>query len=195
MPLKRATTFWRWFVHRRLRTTMGIARRRVATALGALALALVALAFARSADAAQTLFKRIVAELPLAPLIVTPLIFAVVAFATARWASAARGSGIPQVIAAAERPQSESASRLANLKVAIAKLFLTLLMLLGGASVGREGPTVQVSAAFMVWIHRMLRVPITAGVLIAGGAAGVAPVSPSPSRSSPPPTSSGSRSW
>ncbi len=47
-------------------------------------------------------------------------------------------------------------------------------MLVGGASVGREGPTVQVSAAVMVWVHRTLRIPITAGVLIAGGAAGVA---------------------
>jgi H+/Cl- antiporter ClcA len=40
--------------------------------------------------------------------------------------------------------------------------------------VGREGPTVQISAALMVAVHKLLRVPITAGVLIAGGAAGVA---------------------
>jgi H+/Cl- antiporter ClcA len=33
---------------------------------------------------------------------------------------------------------------------------------------------VQVSASVMVWVHRVLKVPITAGVLIAGGAAGVA---------------------
>jgi H+/Cl- antiporter ClcA len=43
-----------------------------------------------------------------------------------------------------------------------------------GASVGREGPTVQVSAAIMARLHRFFRVPITAGVIIAGGAAGVA---------------------
>jgi H+/Cl- antiporter ClcA len=104
----------------------------------------------------------------------TPLIFAGVAFSTSRWASEARGSGIPQIIAAAEEPASAAATRLADLKIATSKLFLTLLMLLGGASVGREGPTVQVSAAVMVWVHRLLRIPITAGVLIAGGAAGVA---------------------
>ena len=43
-----------------------------------------------------------------------------------------------------------------------------------GGSVGREGPTVQVSAAIMVAMHRLLKVRVTAGVFIAGGAAGVA---------------------
>lgn len=167
-------TLWRRFVNRRLRTTLPVARRRVASSVGAVLLAIVALGFARSADAAQAAFSRVFALHPFLPIIMTPLIFAAVAFATARWAREARGSGIPQIIAAAEHPESEGASRLANARIAISKLFLTLLMLLGGASVGREGPTVQVSAAFMVWVHRMFRVPITAGVLIAGGAAGVA---------------------
>ncbi len=132
------------------------------------------MAFARLADEAQLLFRRAITILPLLPLVVTPLIFAGVSFATHRWSSDARGSGIPQIIAATEQPQSLRSIRLTGLKVAFSKLVLTLLMLLGGASVGREGPTVQVSAAVMVWVHRFLRVPITAGVLIAGGAAGVA---------------------
>jgi H+/Cl- antiporter ClcA len=102
------------------------------------------------------------------------MLFAAVAFATKRWASESRGSGIPQIIAAADDPDSPGASRLASFGTALWKMVLTLAMLLGGASVGREGPTVQVSAAIMVWVHRLLKVPITAGVLIAGGAAGVA---------------------
>lgn len=169
-----AATLWRWFVQRKLRIPAAVARRRVATAIGAVLLAAIALAFARAADHAQLIFHRLFVSAPLLPLVLTPLIFAAVAFATSRWASEARGSGIPQIIAAAERPASAGAARLADAKIAVSKLFLTLLMLLGGASVGREGPTVQVSAAAMVWVHRLLRVPITAGVLIAGGAAGVA---------------------
>jgi H+/Cl- antiporter ClcA len=153
---------------------MPVARRRAATVLGATVLALIALAFTRSADLAMALFDRLFAALPWIPVVLTPAIFALVAFATNRWASEARGSGIPQIIAASQDPKGNLASRLANRKIAAAKLVLTLLMLLGGASVGREGPTVQVSAAVMVWMHRILRVPITAGVLIAGGAAGVA---------------------
>jgi H+/Cl- antiporter ClcA len=63
---------------------------------------------------------------------------------------------------------------LVSLRSAAAKFAGTLMMLLGGASVGREGPTVQISAALMVAVHRWLRVPVSAGVMIAGGAAGVA---------------------
>jgi H+/Cl- antiporter ClcA len=172
--LHKGTTLWRWYVHRRLRTNLPVARRRVATTLGAILLAGFALAFARSADAAQLLFDSLFSRAPFLPLLLTPLIFAAVAYATKRWASEARGSGIPQIIAAADEPGSEAAGRLASFNIALSKLGLTLAMLLGGASVGREGPTVQVSAAVMVWVHRLLKVPITAGVLIAGGAAGVA---------------------
>ena len=172
--LERAATLWRWLVQRKVRTGMGTARRRLATGTGAVLLALAALAFARLADWAQLTFAHISNDFPRAPLVLTPIIFALVAFVTQRWASEARGSGIPQIIAAAQKPQSELTSRLANLRVAFSKMLLTVLMLLGGASVGREGPTVQLSAGIMVWIHRILRVPITAGVLIAGGAAGVA---------------------
>ena len=167
-------TFSRWFIYRRLRTNVPIARRRIATAAGAVLLAIVALIFARAADAVQRTFDRLVGAAPGLPLVLTPLIFAPVAYATARWAGEARGSGIPQIIAAAQKPKGLRAARLTDVKMAISKLFLTLLMLLGGASVGREGPTVQISAAVMVWVHRVLRVPITAGVMIAGGAAGVA---------------------
>jgi H+/Cl- antiporter ClcA len=172
--IEKARTLWRWLVLRSVRSKIPLVRRRLATAIGAVILALLALAFARSADLAQRLFDGLVRQMPLLPLALTPLTFALVAFATRRWASEARGSGIPQIIAAAHRPGSAESLRLAQPIVAAWKFGLTLLMLLAGASVGREGPTVQVSAAVMVWVHRALKVPITAGVLIAGGAAGVA---------------------
>lgn len=112
--------------------------------------------------------------LPYLPLILTPLLFVLVAGVARRLAPNARGSGIPQVIAASKQVRQSSGQSLLDLLTAGLKLRLTIAMLFGGASVGREGPTVQVSAALMVGIHRLLRVPITAGVLIAGGAAGVA---------------------
>ena len=149
-------------------------RRRIATGAGAVLLGLAALAFAKLGDVAQLLFARIVTAVPYGALLLTPAIFAAVVFVTLRWAPAARGSGIPQVIAAARDPKREGSGPLVSIRTAVAKIAMTLLMLLGGASVGREGPTVQLSAAIMVAVHRLLRVPISAGVLIAGGAAGVA---------------------
>lgn len=89
------------------------------------------------------------------------------------WTPEARGSGIPQIIAAARDPKGPI-EPLVSLKTGFAKLAMTLTALLVGASVGREGPTVQVSASILAKVHRAFRVPMTAGVIIAGGAAGVA---------------------
>lgn len=137
-------------------------------------LGLLAIAFAKLGDFAQKSFLSLTSVSPFGPLLLTPVIFAAAVFLTQRCAPDARGSGIPQVIAASRNPGSEALGPLVSIKTASFKLLMTLMMLGAGASVGREGPTVQTSAAVMVAIHRFLRVPITAGVLIAGGAAGVA---------------------
>lgn len=63
---------------------------------------------------------------------------------------------------------------LASAKTAILKFAMTIGALLVGASVGREGPTVQISATIMAYAHRLFRMPVRASVMIAGGAAGVA---------------------
>jgi H+/Cl- antiporter ClcA len=151
-----------------------VLRRRIASGLGAVTLGLTALAFAKLGDLAQHVFLRFVAALPYLPLVVTPLLFGIVMYITKRWTPEGRGSGIPQVIAASKSPDVAADGPLVSIRTAIFKFFLTLVMLLGGGSVGREGPTVQISAAIMVWMHKKLRVPITSGVIIAGGAAGVA---------------------
>jgi len=148
-------------------------RRRLAMGGGAVLVGLVALLFADMANEAIDLFKRYIASIWWLPPVVTPLGVAVIAVATRRFTPEGRGSGIPQVIAATDDPEP-SLSSLISLRVGIAKLLMTAAGLLAGASVGREGPTVQVSAAIMARVHRLFRVPITAGVIIAGGAAGVA---------------------
>lgn len=156
------------------RDALDVLRRRVATGIGAVLLGLVAIGFAKLGDQAQHLFMRFSTAWPYAALLLTPTIFAATVYLTQRWAPMARGSGIPQVIAASGNPAKSATSPLVSLKTGAVKMLMTLFMMYGGASVGREGPTVQVSAAIMVAVHRFLRVPITAGVLIAGGAAGVA---------------------
>jgi len=148
--------------------------RRLATLVGALLIALIALAFAGAGDWMHALFGALRRWDWRLPLIVTPLLFVALAWLTARIAPEARGSGIPQVIAASRDPEGRHESGLVSLRVGLAKIALTVGALLGGASVGREGPTVQLGAAIMVQTHRLFRVRVTPGVLIAGGAAGVA---------------------
>ncbi|HEY7005680.1 MAG TPA: chloride channel protein [Sphingomicrobium sp.] len=148
-------------------------RRRLATGAGAILVGLVALLFANLANAAIDLFRHHIASVRWLPLLVTPLGVTAIAVATRRFTPEGRGSGIPQVIAATTDSE-RSLGTLISLRVGVAKLVMTAAGLLAGASVGREGPTVQVSAAIMARVHRALRVPITSGVIIAGGAAGVA---------------------
>ena len=140
---------------------------------GAILVGLVALLFADTANLAIDIFRRWIASIRWLPFVVTPLGIAAIAIATRRFTPEGKGSGIPQVIAATDNPES-SLGTLISLRVGIAKLLMTAAGLLAGASVGREGPTVQVSAAIMARVHRFFRVPVTAGVIIAGGAAGVA---------------------
>ncbi len=151
-----------------------VVHNRLAAVIGAAALGLAAIVFARLGDFAQQAFERLVAVAPYAPFALTPMMFAGIVYLTRRAFPAARGSGIPQVMAASHNPEHHATGPLVSLRTALAKFVATLAMLLCGASVGREGPTVQISAALMVAVHRWLRVPVTAGVIIAGGAAGVA---------------------
>jgi len=148
-------------------------RRRAAMGTGAILVGLVALLFADMANEAIALFRAHIAAIWWLPLIVTPAGVVAIAVATRRFTPEGRGSGIPQVIAATRDPE-DAVGTLISLRVGIAKLLMTAAGLLAGASVGREGPTVQVSAAIMSRVHRLFSVPVTAGVIIAGGAAGVA---------------------
>ena len=148
-------------------------RRRSATLVGALLVGIVALAFAKMGDLAQKLFTQMQSDVWWFAFVWTPFLFLVFAAVTRQLAPDARGSGIPQVIAASHNAHSDYSRRLLSLRVGLSKLFLTVGGLFGGASVGREGPTVQVAAAIMVKIHRWFGVKLTPGVMIAGGAAGV----------------------
>ena len=148
-------------------------RRRVAILGGAVMIGLVALLFAYLADWAGGRFEALATRWWWAPLIVTPLGYAAIAGITARFVPAARGSGIPQVMAATRDPD-HAMSTLVSARIVVVKFALTIGTLLVGASTGREGPTVQIAASIMGYAHRIMAIPLRASVFIAGGAAGVA---------------------
>ncbi len=148
-------------------------RRRIAILGGAVLTGLAALLFARLADEASEMFVGLARRWPAAHLLLTPLGFAAIVWTTRKLAPAASGSGIPQVMAASRDPE-HGLNRLVSARTAIVKLVMTVAGLLLGASVGREGPTVQISATIMAYAHRLMSVPLRASVYIAGGAAGVA---------------------
>lgn len=115
---------------------------------------------------------------PWLPLLWVPACTASLVWLTRRFAPGASGSGIPQVMAALS-PVVEPAqcSLLVSLRLSAAKIVLTAGGLLGGLAIGREGPSVQIAAGVMQHAGRWLpeRSAINHhGLLVAGGAAGIA---------------------
>ena len=92
-------------------------------------------------------------------LLLTPLCFLVGWWLVNRFAPFARGSGIPQVSAAidlANPRHNHKVSRLLSLRVLFIKVLSSLFVILGGGVIGREGPTIQISASIFKQINRML---------------------------------------
>ncbi|HLI20018.1 MAG TPA: chloride channel protein [Stellaceae bacterium] len=158
---------------RALRVLSAHWQRRAIFLLGGIVVGAAAVALALLADQAQILFARLLGHSRYASLLVTPAGFILSAFLTNRFFQNSQGSGIPQAIAARQLTDQAARGRLVSIRIAIGKILLTLLGLLCGASVGREGPTVQVGSSIMFAIGRMSprRQP---GLILAGAAAGVA---------------------
>jgi H+/Cl- antiporter ClcA len=135
-------------------------------------------AFTWATEQALRVFAGLRAWSPWWPLAVTPLVAAAVVWFTRRFAAGAAGSGIPQVMAALDARVAEpQVSMFVSLRLAAAKFVLTTVGLLGGLSLGREGPSVQLAAGVMHHARRWLpdRSTVSAhGLLVAGGAAGIA---------------------
>jgi H+/Cl- antiporter ClcA len=152
-------------------------RRRLVFWSGALAVGLAAVLFALGSEYVHAGFNRMLAISPWLPLLVTPAGFVSITYITRRFFPGSQGSGIPQTIAALQIKDDELRGRLLSLRIALSKIFLTLLGLLCGASVGREGPTVQVGASILHAVGtfgKFSRFEAERGLIIAGGAAGVA---------------------
>jgi H+/Cl- antiporter ClcA len=112
------------------------------------------------------------------PLLWTPACTATIVWLTRVYAPGAAGSGIPQVMAALTHDVSPAASGIyVSIKLTLAKMILTAWGLLAGLSLGREGPSVQIAAGVMHHARRWLpskSLVSPHGLLLAGGAAGIA---------------------
>jgi len=144
---------------------------------GAVLVGLAAVLFAVASAYANDGFRGLAERWPLLPLILSPLVLVLAAWLTQRFFPGAQGSGIPQAIAALERRDRRSRAALLSLRLAVGKILLTVLGLFGGASIGREGPTVHVGASIMYSLGRRARFPLhflDRGLILAGSAAGIA---------------------
>jgi H+/Cl- antiporter ClcA len=144
---------------------------------GAIAVGGMAVLFTELTDWAIAEHSSLMKRWPWAALVLTPLGLASIAWLTQRWFPDAKGSGIPQAMAALNMSDERLRARLLGLRVAVAKIGMTTLALICGASVGREGPTVHVGASIMLALDRFMPTPhkiMQRSLILAGSAAGVA---------------------
>ncbi|HEY6922129.1 MAG TPA: chloride channel protein [Steroidobacteraceae bacterium] len=167
------------------RWTLGLKSRRLLLQLGlpwaaAILVGLVSVLYADWSKEASDVFLGWIAGREWLPFVITPTLTVVALFLTRRWFTGSEGSGIPQVITAlhARRAKEEDTlmRRLFGLRVVVGKIGISLLGLLGGLTIGREGPTVHIGAAMMAEIRRFYphRQPqLERRLLLAGAAAGL----------------------
>ncbi|ACD15478.1 chloride channel protein [Paraburkholderia phytofirmans] len=144
--------------------------------LGAIAVGLTAVLYARLIDWGYNEFRTVQQQHVWAPLIITPAVTALAVWLTRKFFRGAEGSGIPQVIATLHSRTSAYGSRLLTFRILFGKIAVSFLAILGGLTIGREGPTVQVGAALMFNLRRLYprsNALIERQLVLAGAAAGL----------------------
>lgn len=113
--------------------------------------------------------------------IIMPVCFIAAWWLVNKFSPSARGSGIPQVMAAIELATPkyvDKVNKLLSLRVIVFKILSSLLMVFGGGVVGREGPTIQIAGSVFRTINQWLPAwwPKISkkNMIMAGAAAGLA---------------------
>lgn len=160
-------------------------KRNILTAIpfwvGAGITGLVAVAYSWLFNLAENTGMYIFTHVPWMIFIITPLSFFFAWFVVAKYSPFARGSGIPQVTAAiilATPKHNHLINMLLGARILFFKIVSSLLMIFGGGIIGREGPTIQISASIFKKINDFLPhwYPKISkrNMLVTGAAAGLA---------------------
>lgn len=160
-----------------LMTSPRLWKSRLVFWAGALATGVISAAFAILADHAHGLFSAVTSgggwHLWL-PLLITPAGMVFCALVADQYFPGSQGSGIPQAIAARHLRDDSERRHLLSIRLVFGKIGLTLVGLASGASIGREGPTVQIGASIMLLSARLGGMAHAKGLILAGSAAGIA---------------------
>jgi len=143
--------------------------------MGAIVAGLIAVGYAKLIDYGFSLFSNVRESFFWAPLIVTPAVGAACVWITRTFFKGSEGSGIPQVIAMLHMDASLGKSLLTP-RIIIGKIGVSFIAILGGFTIGREGPTVQVGAALMYQLRRFYKessIALERQLALAGAAAGL----------------------
>jgi H+/Cl- antiporter ClcA len=166
------------------RTLLGAHSRRLFLQVGlpwgaALLVGLISVLYADWSTDASNAFLGWIAGRSWLAFVITPALTVLALFLTRLWFTGSEGSGIPQVIAALHAPRTEEDTlmrRLFGVRVIVGKICVSLIGLLGGLTIGREGPTVHIGAGIMAEIRHFYphrNAQLERRLLLAGAAAGL----------------------
>ena len=91
--------------------------------------------------------------------IITPVCFFLAWYVVHAFARNAKGSGIPQVMAAIELASprhNEKTGKLLSFRIIVTKIVSSLFMVMGGGAIGREGPTIQIAGSIFRIVNKMI---------------------------------------
>lgn len=127
--------------------------------IASLATGLVAVAYTKLFGYSENVLHNVMEWNKGSLFIITPLCF-LLAWLVVQWfAPNAKGSGIPQVMAAIElsAPRNEhKIDKLLSLRILFTKIVSSLLMVLGGGAIGREGPTIQIAGSIFRTVNKII---------------------------------------
>jgi H+/Cl- antiporter ClcA len=113
--------------------------------------------------------------------ILSPVCFVLAWWLVQRFSPYARGSGIPQVMAAIQISSPKTTKvidKLLGFRIIVVKVLSSLVMAVGGGAIGREGPTIQIATSVYKIVYQLLPKwwPKIAkkNMMVTGAAAGLA---------------------
>jgi H+/Cl- antiporter ClcA len=127
--------------------------------IASLLVGLVAVGYTRLFRYAETLLLSVLEWRSWMIFIMAPVCFILAWVVVQVFAPNAKGSGIPQVMAAIElaTPRHENKiKKLLSFRIIITKIASSLLMVLGGGAIGREGPTIQIAGSVFRMVYNII---------------------------------------
>lgn len=142
-----------------------------------------AFVYARLFHQTELFSQKMITNHPHLFLIYCPILFWISWYLVFTFSPEAKGSGIPQVMAAISKIERKEPdlelSRFVGMKVIFIKIISSIVGVLGGGAIGREGPTIQIASSIFYAISKKFEKYVKHEInvefwLITGGAAGIA---------------------
>ncbi len=142
--------------------------------------AFVATMYAKLFSVAESISLQLYEKVGIWFIAIPPIAFSLSWFLVHKYAPRANGSGIPQLMASIEllhEKEDHLVQKFLSLRIIIVKIISSLLGVLGGGSIGREGPTLQISGSIFSLFTKywqISEIQNKSAFLMAGAASGLA---------------------